>query len=123
MEQNHPYIDLLKDELAAYFEGRRREFSVPVALPGTDFQKQVSDEVANTPYGQTLSYRQLAEKIQKPEAVRAVANAVGKNRLALIIPCHRIVGSNGGLTGYAWGLWRKQWLLEMEQAQQLHLPL
>ncbi|MGE5316269.1 MAG: bifunctional transcriptional activator/DNA repair enzyme AdaA [Acidobacteriota bacterium] len=109
-----PVLEALKRELAEYFEGARKEFSVPIAAPGTEFQKRVWAELARIPYAATRSYREQARALGMPDAVRAVANANGMNRIAIIIPCHRVIGSDGQLTGYGGGLWRKKWLLDHE---------
>jgi AraC family transcriptional regulator of adaptative response/methylated-DNA-[protein]-cysteine methyltransferase len=106
----------LTEELDAYFAGSLRTFSVPLVAEGTAFQEKVWEELRAIPYGQTCSYRDLAQKIRKPEAVRAVGRANGDNRIAIIIPCHRVIGSDGSLTGYGGGLWRKRWLLRNEGA-------
>ena len=116
----NPHFDVLKQQLEEYFEGKRKEFSVPLFTPGTEFQWSVWKELQNIPYGSTRSYKQQAAALQKPEAVRAVANANGMNRISIIIPCHRVIGNDGSLTGYGGGLWRKQWLLDMEK-KNVHL--
>lgn len=107
----------LEEELDAYFSGGLQAFSVPLITEGTDFQEKVWEELRGIPYGQTWSYRRLARGIGKPKAVRAVGRANGDNRIAIIIPCHRVIGSDGSLTGYGGGLWRKRWLLRNEGAK------
>lgn len=107
----------LKDEVDAYFSGELRVFKTPIALPGSAHQEQVWRALLALPYGQTLSYGELAARIGRPSATRPVARAVGENRLAIVIPCHRIVGADGQLTGYGGGLWRKRYLLDLEQQQ------
>lgn len=110
--------DVLKQcqkELEEYFAGNRKKFSVKLKPEGTDFQQQVWNELQKIKYGETASYLFIAEKINNPKAVRAVGSANGKNPIVIIIPCHRIIGENGKLTGYGGGLWRKQWLLEHEE--------
>ncbi len=102
------------EQLIHYFHGERRIFELPINQPGTAFQKEVWNELAIIPYGRTISYMELAIRTGDSKATRAVANANGKNNVAIIIPCHRVIGSNGELTGYAGGLWRKKWLLELE---------
>lgn len=102
-------------QLDEYFNGKRREFSVVYQLHGTDFQKKVWQQLTRIPFGETASYREIAIAIGNQKAVRAVGNANKNNKIPIIIPCHRIIGSNGKLTGYAGGLWRKQWLLEHEK--------
>jgi AraC family transcriptional regulator of adaptative response/methylated-DNA-[protein]-cysteine methyltransferase len=107
---------LLKAELARYFDGNLREFSVPIVFPGTAFQRRVWKRLLDIPYGQTMSYQDLARSVGHPAAVRAVGRANGMNRIAILIPCHRIVNKNGDLGGYGGGLRRKQFLLNLEQA-------
>jgi AraC family transcriptional regulator of adaptative response/methylated-DNA-[protein]-cysteine methyltransferase len=101
-------------ELGQYFEGKLKEFTLPLLVPGTDFQNKVWLELQTIPYGKTNSYSDLARKMENPQAVRAVARANGDNRIAIIIPCHRVIGTDGSLTGYGGGLWRKQRMLELE---------
>lgn len=110
----NPHFDLLEEELNAYFDGTLKSFTVPLETPGTDFQQQVWQELQNIPYGRTRSYKEQAEALNNPGAVRAVAKANGDNRIAIIIPCHRVVGSDGSLTGYGGGIWRKQRMLDLE---------
>jgi len=112
--KNHNF-DLLEQQLREYFEGKRKEFTVPVFTPGTEFQRMVWHELQNIPYGSLRTYKEQASAIQKPKAVRAVATANGMNRIAIIIPCHRVIGSDGELTGYGGGIWRKKKLIELEQ--------
>ncbi|WP_319805491.1 methylated-DNA--[protein]-cysteine S-methyltransferase [Hymenobacter weizhouensis] len=113
----------MRVELAEYFAGTRRTFTVPLLAPGTAFQRAVWEALQTIPYGATRSYAQQAAALGKPAAVRAVAAANGQNRLALLIPCHRVIGAGGQLTGYAGGLWRKKRLLELEQGPAAQLPL
>jgi methylated-DNA-[protein]-cysteine S-methyltransferase len=101
-------------QLKEYFEGKRTHFNLKLNPKGTDFQQSVWQELLNIPYGKTLSYMELSKKIGDVKAIRAVAAANGKNPLWLVIPCHRVIGTDGSLTGYAGGLWRKKWLLELE---------
>ena len=107
---------LLKQQLEEYFSGKRKVFSVPLFSPGSDFQQQVWKILQEIPYGSTCSYLQQAHELKRPEAVRAVANANGMNRISILIPCHRVIGSDGNLTGYGGGLWRKKWLLDFEKS-------
>lgn len=107
----------LDEQLHAYFEGDLREFEVPLAAPGSAFQETVWEALRQIPYGETRSYADIARSIGRPSAVRAVARANGDNRLAILIPCHRVIGSDGRLTGYGGGLWRKKRLLELEGRQ------
>lgn len=102
------------EQLIQYFNGQRRIFELPINQPGTAFQKGVWAELMQIPFGKTISYQDLAVKIGDNKATRAVANANGKNNVAIIVPCHRVIGSNKDLVGYAGGLWRKKWLLEHE---------
>jgi len=107
-------IDALERELCGYFAGRTRRFTVPVEAVGTPFQERVWNALREIPYASTCSYGELATRMQRPSAVRAVARANGDNRLAILIPCHRVIGADGSLTGYGGGLWRKRRLLEIE---------
>lgn len=104
----------LAQELADWFAGRRQDFDVPLVTPGTQFQQAVWQELRRIPYEETRSYAAQATALGKPQAVRAVAHANGCNRLAILIPCHRVIGADGRLTGYSGGVWRKQWLLDLE---------
>ena len=117
-----PVFAVVRDQLAEYFRGERREFDVPMHVPGTPFQSRVWSELQRIPPGTTTSYARLAETIGQPTAVRAVARANGDNRIAIIIPCHRVIGSDGQLVGYGGGLWRKRKLLDLE-GRSLTLPL
>ncbi|MCK5917996.1 MAG: methylated-DNA--[protein]-cysteine S-methyltransferase [Cocleimonas sp.] len=108
------YFPLLNQQLNDYFAGSLREFSIPLDLYGTDFQKQVWGALQTIPYGETRSYQQQAITIGNPNAVRAVANANRNNKISIIIPCHRVIGKNGSMTGYGGGIWRKEFLLALE---------
>jgi methylated-DNA-[protein]-cysteine S-methyltransferase len=112
-------LALAVKELDAYFAGKLRRFTVPVRPSGTDFQRRCWAALQKIPYGATRSYGQQAITIGNPNATRAVGLANGRNPIAVIIPCHRVIGANGGLTGFGGGLPRKQFLLELEQGQQL----
>ncbi len=101
-------------QLQEYFNGKRNEFSFKINPSGTDFQKKVWQELLKIPFGKTCSYLELSKKLGDVKAIRAVASANGKNPLWIVVPCHRVIGSDGSLTGYAGGLWRKKWLLEHE---------
>ncbi len=101
-------------QLRQYFDGERREFDLPLALHGNDFELRVWDALCEIPYGQTVSYQRVAEAIGKPGAARAVGVANARNPIAVIVPCHRVIGANGSLTGYGGGLERKRLLLELE---------
>ena len=102
------------NQLSEYFEGKRTSFDLPFGLEGTDFQKRVWAELLNIPFGKTRSYMEQAKALGDVKAIRAVASANGQNKIAIIIPCHRVIGSDGSLTGFAGGLHRKKWLLEFE---------
>ncbi len=109
--------DLLEDavaQLREYFAGTRQLFKLKLNLKGTDFQKNVWRELLNIPYGKTISYLELSKRLGDVKAIRAVAAANGQNPFWIVVPCHRVIGSDGSLTGYAGGLWRKKWLLEHE---------
>ena len=114
VQGDNKHFNLLEEELHEYFEGKRTEFTVPLHTPGSDFQNRVWKALKEIPYGQTRSYKQQASHMGSPEAVRAVANANGMNKISIIIPCHRVIGADGNLTGYGGGIWRKKWLLELE---------
>ena len=101
-------------QLTEYFEGKRTGFSFRINPKGTDFQQKVWQELLNIPFGKTMSYLDLSKKLGDVKAIRAVASANGKNPLWIVVPCHRVIGTDGSLTGYAGGLWRKKWLLEHE---------
>jgi methylated-DNA-[protein]-cysteine S-methyltransferase len=109
-----PMLIQCVEQLIQYFHGERRQFELPIHQPGTPFQQSVWSELMQIPYARTISYLDLAKKTGDSKATRAVANANGKNNVAIIVPCHRVIGSNRELTGYAGGLWRKKWLLEHE---------
>jgi AraC family transcriptional regulator of adaptative response/methylated-DNA-[protein]-cysteine methyltransferase len=109
-------LERLKKQLEEYFCGRRKVFDVPLVLPGTPFQKKVWAELQRIPYGATPSYKEQAELLGLPKAIRAVAKVNGDNNIAIIVPCHRVVGTNGVLTGYGGGLWRKEYLLKHERS-------
>ncbi len=109
--------DELKDvviQLQDYFEGNLTEFNIDLNPSGTDFQKRVWRELSNIPFGKTVSYLDIAKQLGDPKCIRAAASANGKNPLWVVVPCHRVIGSDGSLTGYAGGLWRKKWLLDHE---------
>ncbi|MEO8773808.1 MAG: methylated-DNA--[protein]-cysteine S-methyltransferase [Gelidibacter sp.] len=102
-------------QLNEYFDGKRTQFDLQLNPEGTNFQKKVWNELQTIPFGKTISYLQLSQKLGDVKAIRAVANANGRNPLWIVVPCHRVIGSDGSLTGYAGGLHRKQWLLEHER--------
>lgn len=107
----------LTEQLAAYFAGDLTEFDVPTSAPGTPFQQQVWAALRHIPYGETWSYARLATEIGNPAAVRAVGLANGRNPISIVVPCHRVVGANGSLTGYGGGIERKRFLLDLEARQ------
>ncbi|MBN1332792.1 MAG: methylated-DNA--[protein]-cysteine S-methyltransferase [Synergistales bacterium] len=115
-DKSSPLLEQCRSQLDEYFAGARKSFDLPLLLQGTPFQKSVWEELAKIPYGKTLPYSEIADLIGKPKAVRAVGGANHSNPVSIIIPCHRVIGKNGSLTGYGGGLWRKQWLLEHEMA-------
>jgi methylated-DNA-[protein]-cysteine S-methyltransferase len=102
------------EQVHEYFEGKREAFTFRYAYSGTPFQESVWNSLTNISYAQTASYMHIAKSIENEKAIRAVGSANGKNKLSIVVPCHRIIGSNGKLTGYAGGLWRKEWLLNHE---------
>ena len=123
---SNEFIRQATAELKRYFAGALKKFAVPIVYPGTQFQQTVWERLLAIPYGETISYDRLAKDIGRPGAQRAAGTANGKNRLAIIIPCHRVVNKNGKLGGYGGGFWRKQFLLDLERgrpAAQLDLPL
>lgn len=109
-------IKRTKMQLEEYFAGKRKNFDLPLAAEGTDFQKKVWNALLEIPYGKTVSYGELAKKLGKPKAARAVGGACNKNPICIIVPCHRVIGANGNLTGYAFGLDFKRKLLQLEKA-------
>lgn len=113
---NNPHLDHLQSELEEYFCRKRQKFTIPLHTPGTEFQKSVWKILQEIPYGETRSYKQQAIALGKPKAVRAVASANGHNRVGIVIPCHRVIGSDGTLVGYGGGLHRKKWLLNLESS-------
>jgi AraC family transcriptional regulator, regulatory protein of adaptative response / methylated-DNA-[protein]-cysteine methyltransferase len=111
----HRHLTALREDLASYFAGSLKDFTVPLIYRGTPFEERVWRELTRIPYGQTISYAQLADRINAPGGQRAVGRANGMNRIAIVIPCHRVVNADGKLGGYGGGLWRKHWLLEHER--------
>ncbi|CAH9054758.1 Methylated-DNA--protein-cysteine methyltransferase, constitutive [Pseudoalteromonas sp. CIP111854] len=111
---NNPITDLCKQQLIEYFSGKRKQFDVPLDPKGTDFQKLVWKHLSHIPFGKTLSYLDIAKLVNRPKGSQAVGGANGRNPISIIVPCHRVVGSNGALTGYAGGIERKLWLLAHE---------
>jgi methylated-DNA-[protein]-cysteine S-methyltransferase len=111
---SHSMLDQATRQIDEYFDGRRHAFDLPIDLQGTPFQREVWQQLLKVPFGQTVSYQDIANVIGHPRAARAVGAANGRNPISIIVPCHRVVGSDGSLTGYGGGLWRKEWLLRHE---------
>lgn len=116
VQGDNPHFETLEKELSEYFAGNRKEFTVPLFPVGSEFQKSVWKILMKIPYGETWNYRKQSEVLGDVKKVRAVANANGMNKISILIPCHRVIGSDGTLTGYGGGIWRKQKLLELEKA-------
>ena len=112
----NPFLSQVQEEIEEYFDGKRKSFDVPLHTPGTEFQNSVWRKLQDIPYGSTRSYKEQAMAIGNPKAIRAVASANGANRISIIIPCHRVIGTDGSLVGYGGGLHRKKWLLDFEKA-------
>ncbi|KAB2330341.1 methylated-DNA--[protein]-cysteine S-methyltransferase [Bacillus mesophilum] len=117
LDETPPVLAECYNQLDEYFKGERLTFNFPIQCKGTEFQKSVWKALESISYGKTGSYRDIANTIGNEKAIRAVGNANSKNMLSIVIPCHRIIGSNGTLTGYAGGIWRKKWLLEHERSR------
>jgi methylated-DNA-[protein]-cysteine S-methyltransferase len=117
-KQSNDILTETKMQLSSYFKGELKMFNVPLALEGTEFQKKVWTELCRIPFGKTVSYLDLAKKLGDEKCIRAAASANGKNPIAIIVPCHRVIGSDGKLVGYAGKLWRKKKLLELESNQE-----
>jgi len=115
----HELLQAAIEQLDEWFAGKSRSFSVSLDLEGTAFQQRVWRQLLEIPFGHTITYHELARALGDPKKIRAVGQANGKNPVSLIVPCHRVIGSNGQFTGYAGGLWRKQWLLEFENPSRL----
>ena len=115
-EGDHAVLQQAQTQLVEYFSGRRRSFELPLAPQGTDFQRQVWWELANIPFGGTISYAELAMRVGRPTATRAVGAANGRNPIPIVLPCHRVIGADGSLTGFSGGLPTKQFLLQLEGA-------
>lgn len=116
IEKDHHHFIQLENELKEYFEGKREKFEIPLFITGTEFQGKVWQLLREIPMGEIRTYKQQSEKLGNLKAIRAVGTANGINKIAILIPCHRVIGSNGELVGYAGGIWRKQKLLELEKA-------
>jgi methylated-DNA-[protein]-cysteine S-methyltransferase len=113
--KTHPILSAAEKQLQSYFKGNLKQFTLPLNFLGTEFQQKVWNALLTIPYGETRSYKQIAEQIGHPKAVRAVGTANGKNPISIIAPCHRVIGSNGKLTGFAGGLETKAFLLDLEE--------
>ncbi|MCI0509447.1 methylated-DNA-[protein]-cysteine S-methyltransferase [Chromohalobacter marismortui] len=118
-----PLTDICREQLSAYLKGELRDFDVPLDPQGTPFQQRVWQALARIPFGETRSYAEIARDIDNLKAVRAVGAANGRNPLPIVVPCHRVIGRDGTLTGYAGGLERKAWLLELERTHIRHHPM
>ena len=113
--KSNEYIDMCRIQLEEYFTGKRADFDLTLSPESTDFQLKVWKELIKIPFGITRSYMDVTKKLGDEKAIRAVANANGQNKIPIIIPCHRVIGSDGSLTGYSGGMWRKKWLLNHEK--------
>ena len=113
-ENSNPILEVCRKQLAEYFTGKRKEFDVKLSQVGTEFQQDVWNQLFNIPFDETVSYDFIARKLGRPRSIRAVGAANGRNQISIIVPCHRVIGTDGNLTGYAGGLWRKKWLLNHE---------
>jgi AraC family transcriptional regulator of adaptative response/methylated-DNA-[protein]-cysteine methyltransferase len=111
----HAVLEQTRRELAEYFDGRRRDFTIPLRPRGSEFQLAAWRALCEIPYGETRSYADMAKRVGSPGAVRAIGRVNGQNRIAIVIPCHRVIRSDGSLCGYGGGVWRKQWLLDLER--------
>lgn len=120
-EEKNDILECTERELNDYFAGNLTHFSIPIELNGTEFQQKVWQELLKIPFGKTISYQEQSENIGNPLAIRAVANANSKNKIAIIVPCHRVIGKNKSLTGYAGGIDRKEFLLNLEKTSQIIL--
>jgi len=114
-QNSNKVINKVIEQLDQYFKGTRKYFDIDCFIQGTEFQKKVWNELVKIPYGETISYKELARRISNEKLARAVGNANNKNKIAIIIPCHRVIGENGHMTGYAAGIERKKWLIEHEK--------
>ena len=116
MPGEHPLMEKVQKQLDEYFKGSRSQFDLPLFIKGTEFQESVWQQLLQIEYGQTVSYESIAKKLGKPKGQRAVGKANGDNRIAVIIPCHRVIRQNGELSGYGGGVRRKEWMLDHERA-------
>ncbi|MCF6269140.1 MAG: methylated-DNA--[protein]-cysteine S-methyltransferase [Melioribacteraceae bacterium] len=113
-EKSNEVLEICTQQLNEYFAGERKEFDVSFNQEGTEFQQKVWTELMKIPHGKTVSYNYIAERVGGKNMMRAVGSANGKNQISILVPCHRVIGSDGSLTGYAGGMWRKEWLLKHE---------
>lgn len=121
ISETSPVLEETKRQLKEYFDGKRHTFSIPLHLVGTAFQKQVWRALLGIPYAETKSYKDIAQEVGKSEGIRAVAQAIGANGICILIPCHRVIGSNRSLTGFSGGIEKKRLLLELETSTSLSL--
>jgi len=117
-DAQHPVLRKAALQLQEYLSGKRKSFEIPLRLTGTDFQEKVWQQIARIPYGETISYAELAKRAGNPQAIRAAGTTTGRNPVSIIVPCHRVVGKNGGLGGFGGGLDRKRFLLSLERSGQ-----
>ncbi|MDR1161179.1 MAG: methylated-DNA--[protein]-cysteine S-methyltransferase [Tannerellaceae bacterium] len=115
VKADNPHLDALREQIGQYFKGERREFDIPLDMVGTEFQKQVWLGLLQIPYGHTITYVEQSDLLGKRDALRAVAGANGRNKISIIVPCHRVIGAKGSLVGYGGGIWRKEKLLKLER--------
>ena len=113
-ENSNSVLNRCREQLNEYFAGKRKKFDINIEQEGTEFQNKVWSELIKIPFGKTVAYNNIAKKLGNTKSIRAVGAANGKNQISIIVPCHRVIGSDGSLTGYAGGLWRKEWLLKHE---------
>ncbi len=121
-ERKNRIINAAVSQLDQYFKGERTKFDLKIALQGSNFKKSVLQECSRIPYGHTISYSCLAQRANRPESARAVGQILKRNPYVIIIPCHRVIGKNGNLTGFSCGLWRKEYLIGMERKQSISEP-
>lgn len=122
-ENKNDLIQECIDQLNEYFHGKRYKFLLPLQMEGSEFQQKVWLSLLDIPYGHTSSYQDIAKSIDNPHSCRAVGNANHQNKISIIVPCHRVVGKNGSMTGYGGGIWRKEWLIRHEKSHFQALPL
>ncbi len=123
VDNSSEVIRKCEEQLAEYFVGKRKEFELEMVLKGTEFQQKVWRELAKIPYGKTVSYREIAQNVGNEKAVRAVGTAIGRNPIAIIVPCHRVIGTDGSMTGYAYGVELKRKLLDLEKGKSCEISV